>query len=1409
MQTHDNDNTNAGPMGNSITIQTLDNDDDNPGPKGNGITIRHLDMNSSGNLLIPTSVNGVETFAVIDTAAQASLISLSLAKKMKPPLKYEAKFTLKGPNIGSDIPAKFCKNLEIAIGEHVYIWDVFVADIHDDFILGLDFMANFGLDICLTERYLTIGTEKIPARLDFPADACRIARIHAHRDFSIPPHTGRTILLDCVAMDDGKVKIFEPTDIPSLALTNTCFIANGTVPFTILNFGESKVQIYKGDFLGVVTDSHDPDILLTPAPNSTDCENKPQLSDIIVRRVATQDKDSHPALLSPEFARLTKELPTHITDLFERSSAQLTLHQAAKLAALLGEYADIFSKHDMDLGCFSAVKHRIQTPNATPHRQNYRPTPVHFQAEEEAHLQKLLDAGIIKESDSDWASPVCLVRKKCGGVRYCVDMRFLNTKTIKDAFPLPRISDCLDALSGSEFFSTLDLACGYYQIEIHPDDRHKTAFITKFGLFEHIRMGFGLCNGPATFQRAMQFVLKGLLWHEALAYLDDVISLGRSFDDGLKNLMEIFHRFRTYNLKLKPGKCALFQKQVLFLGHMVTPEGIAINPDHVATVKKWPLPQTRRTMESFLGFVNYHRNHIKDFAKLCDPLHKAAASVTKGHIDLDDSHAEAFEKLRETLTKAPVLVYPDLDHTFILDCDASDFAIGCELSQSVDGVERVVAYGSYTMTPAQRRYCTTRKELLAVVRFTRQFRHYLLGKPFICRTDHNSLTWLMSFKTINGQLARWLEELQEYDMHVIHRPGKAHVNADALSRLGNGGICPNYTDRVPLEALPCFVDGPCHHCTRVSSKWKQFEDDIDYVVPLAVRQVSVDATDTRHDDIDYVVPLAVRQVSVDATDTRLKNDDMPWYLGYTEEQLQDAQQTDPDLRHIMSWVKSGTSPNEQELALCSATVKHYWTQREQLTLKGGVLFYRWDDPLHPGLLLVVPHSLKEEVLFYCHDNKDSGHIGPYKTFLRAKQSFYWKHMRAECERYVRTCAACSKNKKSNRKRRANLQRFHAGCPMERVHIDILGPMTKTTQGNTVILMVIDQFTKWVECFPLPDQCAERVAKTMLDEFFTRMGYPLEIHSDQGRNFTSHIFETLCKLLDITKTRTTSYHPQSNGQVERYNRQVLQMIRCLADRGIKDWDACLPQIAGAMRATINRQTGFTANKLMLGREVYKPADLVFGVAAANRVDQTECEYVANVEEVMRQVHTVARDSLQRAQSYQKRHYDRKARQRTYELADLVYLLDAQTDRKLSRKLQPPYSGPCLVTQVISPVLFKIRGRKKEMVVHHDRLEPCDDRHIPLWMKRMRNEFLQGENDAGRLEDPTLDARDSESSESEGQLTDLDDSDTDPDSNYESTENISQLFEETPSKQSEVRRSSRGRQLKPNLRLRDFVTSFPDN
>ncbi len=437
------------------------------------------------------------------------------------------------------------------------------------------------------------------------------------------------------------------------------------------------------------------------------------------------------------------------------------------LIALLSEHQEVFAVIDDDLGKFSALQHSIDSGMAKPVRQPVRRTPLGFW-NEETHLKKMLEAGIVVPSSSEWASPIVLVRNKDGGVRWCVDYRQLNDLTIKDAYLLPKIEECLDVQSG------------YWLIEMNKKDRSKTSFVTKYGLYEYTRMPFGLCKAPSTFQRAMELVLRGLQWDTLLIYLDDIIIFGEDVEQCIERLSEVFQRLQGYGLKLKPSKCQLLNDEVLFPGHIVSGEGIKTNPALINDIRDWKTPTSVQELQSFLGLCNYYRKFVAKFAEITAPLTMLLKKGT--HFSWEEEQKKAFKHRKRSLTTAPILVFQVTSGQFVLDTDASNQSIGAVLSQLQWGEEKVISFTSCLLTPAHQRYCVTRKELLAVVRFTRQFRHYLLGSNFILRTDHSSLTWLYRFKRPEGQLARWLEELSQYNFVIEHRAGTHHTNADALSR---------------------------------------------------------------------------------------------------------------------------------------------------------------------------------------------------------------------------------------------------------------------------------------------------------------------------------------------------------------------------------------------------------------------------------------------------------------------------------------------------------------------------------------------------------------------------------------------------------------------------------------------------
>jgi hypothetical protein len=339
----------------------------------------------------------------------------------------------------------------------------------------------------------------------------------------------------------------------------------------------------------------------------------------------------------------------------------------------------------------------------------------------------------------------------------------------------------LDALRDAKWFTTLDLASGYWQVEMDPKDQDKTAFITKQGTYEFTVMPFGLTNAPATFQRLMDQVLNDMLYQGVIVYLDDINIYAKTFDEHLEKLEKVFQRLRAAGLKLGPDKCHFLQPKLEFLGHIVSEEGIMADPAKIEKVKNFPRPTTRTKVRSFLGLASYYRKFIKDFSTIAQPLNQLLRKDSE--LEWTEKCQQSFDALKNRLITEPILSYPDFQQTFYLTTDGSAQGLGAVLSQRNDkGHERVIAYASKSLVGAQKQYGATELECLAVIWAIEHFYSYVGFKHFVLITDHSALKWLYS-SVPKGRLARWILRLQPYDFEVQHKPGKENTNADALSRL--------------------------------------------------------------------------------------------------------------------------------------------------------------------------------------------------------------------------------------------------------------------------------------------------------------------------------------------------------------------------------------------------------------------------------------------------------------------------------------------------------------------------------------------------------------------------------------------------------------------------------------------------
>ena len=580
------------------------------------------------------------------------------------------------------------------------------------------------------------------------------------------------------------------------------------------------------------------------------------------------------------------------------------------------------------------------------------------------------------------------------------------------------------------------------------------------------------------------------------------------------------------------------------------------------------------------------------------------------------------------------------------------------MSQIQNGQERVIAFGSKTLTKQQRRYCVTRRELLAVITFLHQFRHYLLGRKFSLRTDHSSLRWLINFKEPRDQLARWLEVISQYNVEILYREGHKHQNANAFSRIGHDlSECPSYDYNVELSELPC---GWCKYCTRINEQWSDFKKEVDSVVPLSLNS---DNKCRR---------MKTRSSDATVDDGEMTADHIPsssWISGYSSSQISQLQKEDDELFLLHEWMGNGVRPERKAITGYSPAIRCYWLNWDTIVRKDGCLYRNFyssnTSKESKRLQLLIPKKLRKEVTELCHKSLLSGHFGARRTVQHIKRQFYWYCLNQFVKLFVRRCDNCCKNKAYSKKAKAPLGDYRVGFPLDRIAIDIMGPLTLTDKGNKFIVVVGDYFTRWVEAYAIPDCRGETVANFLAMEFISRFGIPLEIHSDQAQNFQGVLFKQLCQVLQIHKTRTTPYHPASNGMIERFNRTLAELIRKYVNEKLNNWDLYLPFLTAAYRSTVHPSTGFSPNFMMFGREVILPVDMLFPNKNSQQRLET-CEYVSELCD-----------------------YDIHIADHKYSVGDLVY-----KKKFVRKKLDVLWVGPFVVVRNISDVVYEIKRSSED-------------------------------------------------------------------------------------------------------------------
>ena len=776
-----------------------------------------------------------------------------------------------------------------------------------------------------------------------------------------------------------------------------------------------------------------------------------------------------------------------------------------------------------------------------PCRQYIRLSPREV-VELKKQLTDLLAKGFIRPSSSEYGAPVLFAPKPDGSLRLVLDYRELNAQTIKDRYPLPRDADLFQQLYKARVFSTMDLLYGYWQVLMHPDDVHKTAIRTPLGSYEWVVMPMGLTNAPATFQRMMESILRPYLFDFVMVYLDDVIVFSADAQEHKEHLSVVLEALHRHALKVKLKKCRFFQRRINFLGHVIEapadgqgPTSITANADKVDAIKDWKPPSNNTDLQSFLGAVNYYSRMIDKYADIAAPLTDIMNTKwderTKGEV-WDTTHDDAFTRLRDALTKAPVLALPDPSKRFIIRADASDKALGGVLEQEHNGQRRVVAYFAKKWNDTSRKWPIHERELFALVFAIRKYRHYLVGTTVTYEGDHKPLAWIKTQSHLSPKQARWLDDLESVDWKFHYIPGKDLTVPDALSRVA-AAVEPAATD---------FMS---------------------YLLVMAPHDVATSSS-TRN----TVAAAPFREAATHGT------------AG--------------DLFTTIGWLhrlRAACATDELARAVLAGKERHGFIAKDGLVYRVDTVEANKTWPR-----LYVPATatdLIRDIIAEFHDVPLRAHFGVAKTEEQLHRFFYWVNMRTTVEAFVKSCDVCQRTKRRTTARpNANVPYAIPDYPFEVIAMDMKVDLPATSNGHNAVWVVVDKLSRRAHIIPCNTNCtSDQVARLIFNNVVRLWGVPHKIISDQDPRFIAAFWQGLWKLIGTKLNMASADHPQTDGSSERFISTVMGAVRAMAKTHKGDWDEFIAAVEFAYNDSVHSATGYTPFQLSIGRDPSTPMSVL--------------------------------------------------------------------------------------------------------------------------------------------------------------------------------------------------------------------------
>ena len=1042
---------------------------------------------------------------------------------------------------------------------------------------------------------------------------------------------------------------------PCLGVAQARVLMAGVVRLTSLPDG--KLSVFTVPYINVEEESIEVNDDLTVGFISKITQHNYEVNSQVATIGAIQEKNINEEKTKSLFAEIDKRLAP------KSKSKENNI-----LKDLVRKYLDVFSTEEEPLTVtpFFVSNLKQKTPEVV-YKHPYN-VPICYHEKIAKQLSELAEQGIIRPSRSPYNAPLIPVPKKDGGLRLCLDFRALNKTLIDVRYPLPNISTILNQLGSSTLFTCLDLKQGYLQIPLAEESRSMTAFTSPSGHWEFTSMPFGLKTAPACFQSIINSVLAGLIGTQAQVYLDDIIILGKNFEDHVNNLNQVLCRLQEAKLKIKMEKCEFFKEEIPYLGHIISSRGMRPQPSKLEAIRSIPIPRTVYELQSLLGLTNYYRRFIPNYSQIIAPLLSLKGKSTtlkkkdRSPIVWTPEANEALREIKEILKNSVTLQFPNFNKKFVLTTDASNSCIGGVLQQRTDdGALRPLSYFSRKLNAAERKYSTIEREALGVIYGLQINRPLILGYKIEIQTDHRPLVWLLQVATPNGRIARWQTLLAEYDFTIKHISGKTNVVADFLSRMAD------------LRESEIDLMDPL----------------IDVVHPGSSLEPTVSCG---------LIARAGRPNKADST--------FQWDI----DELIDLQDKQPGYREIKSMLNSGCSVEEIEGRLKVLKCKPKLPLPELACVNG--ILYRRSQNAYGELqhAVVLPPSYIPRALTLSHYNASAGHGGVRVTLARLRKFAFWPGMSRDVENFVKGCQICTKFKKIGNLRPAPLRHFpDVSAPFERIHVDLVGPMGVSCNSYKYIMTVIDTLTKYLITIPLKSKEAREVAHSLYEKVICVHGVPRTMISDQGGEFVNNVLSTMCDTLGLVHSKITAFHPAANGQCERANYTIVNILRTLVEGNISIWDKMLPVATFAYNTAYHRVIKEAPFYLLYLRDPAMPYHMI----------EAPVKPWYNVDEYKDEMQVIARKVFERCQGYieegrvEMEKYHRPSCVKPLKVGDRVFLR-FMPQRNVHKKLQPIYDGPYRVLKQISDVVVTLRNIRtgkvtsvhtdKVKAIHEDALSP---------------------------------------------------------------------------------------------------------